>query len=128
MRYSALASRRELHIFIALTVAIGCTKVSSNEYDADNARKTLVGALDAWKQGRAALLPKRQPPVRFVDDDWQVGWQLLDFQLGESTGLLGPYKDVPVTLTVRDRSGRTIGKRVTYQVVLKPALAVLRSD
>jgi hypothetical protein len=120
---------RDFHIVVALALAAGCTQaISTDEYDAGDARKTLVGALDAWKQGRAGQLMKRQPPIRFVDDDWQGGWQLLDYQVGESTRLFGPFKDVPVTLTVRDRSGRTIGKRVTYQVALEPALAVLRSD
>lgn len=120
---------REFHLVVVLALAAGCTKTdSSNQYDTGEARKTLVGALDAWKLGRAGQLMKRQPPIRFVDDDWQGGWQLVDFQVGESTGLFGPFKDVPVTLTVRERGGRTIGKRVTYQVALEPALAVLRSD
>lgn len=112
-----------------LTAVLGCSRgVTTIEYDASAARRTLVAALDAWKQARGNQLAKRQPPIRFVDDDWLGGWQLMDFQIRDDEAAFGPFRDVPVVVTLRDRTGRTVGKQVRYQVTLKPALAVLRSD
>jgi hypothetical protein len=116
-------------LVVLLALLLGCSRSEPKAgYSASEARKTLVTALGAWKQAKAGQLAKSQPPIRFVDDDWHGGWQLMDFQVGDAAALFGPFQDVPVTLTLRNRSGRTIGKQVKYQVTLEPALAVLRSD
>ena len=84
--------------------------------------------LDAWKQGRAAELRRRQSPIRFADDDWAAGWKLVSYEIGERAFPLAPFKNVDVQLTLRDRQGKILQRRATYQIVLDRTQAVLRSD
>lgn len=114
---------------LLLTVVVGCSSgASSSPESSAAAKKALATALDAWKQGRAAALAKGQPPVRFEDDDYRNGLKLLDYRLDHPDRPICPREDVRVTLVLRDRRGQTSEKAVLYQVVVEPAIAVLRSD
>jgi len=98
------------------------------DFDTDAARKTLTDALDAWKEGRAGGLSEASPPIRFVDDDLARGARLVDYEPSATATSIRPFENVAVTLTLEDRTGKAVKKRVSYQVGLEPTLTVLRSD
>ncbi len=123
---------RRLLPLLMLTLA-GCSGdgrpvFNDANYDAESARRTLVAALDAWQAGRAGELARRKPPIRFVDDDQRAGLRLMSYELADPAVTIRPFADIDVQLTVRDRSGKTMQRTATYQIVLSPGLAVLRTD
>ena len=117
---------------LLLIVATGCSRSGPSPtdpaYDSDQARSTLTSALDAWKKGEAKALTRRNPPIRFVDDDLAAGLRLNDFEIQDPHGPIALHQDVPVSLSLRDRRGKVINREVHYQIALSPGLAVLRSD
>lgn len=118
---------------ILLLAAAGCSgghKPATVEtpYNSDQAQAALVAALEAWKKGEARELPKRTPPIRFVDDDFSQGMRLADYEIDEPDAPITLHKDVEVILSLRDAQGKTIHREARYQVATEPGLAVLRSD
>jgi hypothetical protein len=117
---------------LLLTLASGCwngaESAARSRYDADRARAALVAALDAWKHGQARQLSRRDPPVRFVDDDLVAGFRLSDYEVEEPDAPLALHQDVSVILSLRDPRGRAVRREARYQVATEPGLAVLRSD
>ncbi|WP_165070782.1 hypothetical protein [Paludisphaera rhizosphaerae] len=117
---------------LALVLAAGCGREPEGSgapsYDSDQAKTTLVAALDAWKQGQAKSLPRRKPPIRFEDDDFAAGFKLTDYELEEPDATIGLHQDVPVFLSLRDKKGDVVNRRVLYQISTTPQIAVLRSD
>jgi len=114
---------------LLLLLTTGCSSnPPATPYDSEQAREVLVQALEAWKQGEAHALATRHPPIRFEDDDYRTGTQLIGFRLPHRDEPLRPFEDVEVVLTLRNRQGATVEKTVVYQVALEPALAVLRND
>jgi hypothetical protein len=117
---------------VVLIVAAGCSQgtkpVVESHHDSEQARTALVAALDAWRQGKAKTLVQRQPPIRFVDDDFLMGFHLSDYALEEPDATIDLHKDVPVILVLRDSKGKTVRREARYQVATEPRLAVLRSD
>ena len=97
-------------------------------YDSEKAREILTAALDAWKQGKAAQLTRRQPPIRFLDEDCRSGWQLVSFEFNDPTVQIRPFQGVPLMLVLRDPRGQEARREVLYQVALTPSLAVMRCD
>ena len=85
-------------------------------------------ALDAWKKGEARALGKRNPPIRFNDDDFLAGLRLSDYEIEEPDREIQSHKDVEVILSLRDARGMVIRREARYQVATRPGLAVLRSD
>lgn len=117
-----------LLILLGLVLMVGCNRAPQpSRHDVDRAREILVIALDAWKQGQVETLAKREPPIRFVDDDWRAGSQLTNYALEEPHFPSGPIQDVIVVLTLKNQQGET-QKTATYQVKIEPNPAVLRSD
>jgi len=115
-----------------LIVIVGCTNAPELpvelRYDSDQARTTLVTALDAWKKGEARALARRNPPIRFRDDDLVAGLRLSDYEIEEPDREIELHKDVEVILSLRDARGNVVRREARYQVATKPGLAVLRSD
>jgi hypothetical protein len=115
-----------------LIVIAGCARAPELpvelRYDSDQARTALVTALDAWKKGEARALARRNPPIRFDDDDLVAGLRLSDYEIEEPDRDLKMHKDVEVILSLRDAHGKVIRREARYQVATKPGLAVLRSD
>ena len=62
--------------------------------------------------------------------DWLTGTKLEDFQLGEesTTVVAGPSRLWPVVLKVRDARGKTVARKVAYQVTGSPQISVVRQD
>jgi hypothetical protein len=124
-----MQTRRRWFFVPLVLLAAGCSAASQvPQYDSQAAQETLVRTLDAWKQGRAGALAQGNPPIRFEDDDCRHGLQLTDYRLEQPLDSLRPFDDVQVVLLLRDARGNPVEKTAAYQVVLTPALAVLRSD
>ena len=126
----AMRARRTL--LALLVIAAGCRgsgeSAAETRYNPEQARSALIAALDAWKKGEARALPKRNPPIRFVDDDFVEGLRLADYEIEEPDGPTGPHTDVNVILSLRDAGGKVVRREARYQVATEPALAVLRND
>jgi hypothetical protein len=97
-------------------------------FDPSVARSALVESLEAWKAGRVKALKERTPPIRFEDDDLATGFLLTSFDLPAESGPRGSHEGVLVRLSLRDRKGKMVERRATYQVSTSPSLNVLRSD
>jgi hypothetical protein len=117
---------------LLLIVAIGCARTAPQgeaaKYDPDRARDALVAAMEAWKKGQAGTLAKRQPPIRFVDDDFVAGMSLVEYEVDEPDAPIALHTDVLVILSLKDRRGKPVRREAHYQIATEPALAVLRSD
>lgn len=116
-----------------LLVGAGCSRVASPPaaqppYDSEQARSALVAALNAWKKGEAESLAKRNPPIRFVDDDLALGLRLSDYEIDEPDRPILLHENITVILSLHDARGKTIHREAQYQVATSPGLAVLRSD
>jgi hypothetical protein len=125
-----MSSYRMLPILLA--VVAGCSgssqPSSAAPYDCEKANAALVAALDAWKKGEAKSLTKRNPPIRFVDDDLLAGLRLSDYEIEEPDRPIRLHQDVEVILSLRDARGKGVRREARYQVGTHPTLAVLRSD
>ena len=68
--------------------------------------------------------------MQVADEDWLTGTKLEDFQLGEesTTVVAGPSRLWPVVLKVRDARGKTVARKVAYQVTGSPQISVVRQD
>lgn len=119
-------------LLVALFVTAGCSgrgePPAEPRYDPEQARTALIAALDAWKKGEAKSLSKRNPPIRFVDDDLLAGLRLSDYEIEEPDLPLKPHQDVSVILSLRDARGQSVRREARYQVGIEPTLSVLRSD
>ena len=114
---------------LAVLLVAGCSSQPPlPDYDSGLAEATLIAALDAWKQGYVKDLAKREPPIRFEDEDYRSGLHLSDYRLADREIPLRPFDDVQVTLLLRNRRGEIVEKTAVYQVACEPQLAVLRSD
>jgi hypothetical protein len=115
-----------------LAVAAGCSggtgAVSEGSFDSQRALSALVTSLDAWKKGEAKLLAKRQPPIRFEDDDLLSGFRLSEYEIEEPDSPIKPHQDVAVILVMTDPQGKSVRREARYQVGMEPKLSVLRSD
>ena len=96
-------------------------------YDSKQAHDTLVAALDAWQKDRTKELSLRKPPIKLTDDDARSGMKLVRYEIVDPS-TIGPFQDVAVKLELKTRDGRPISRAVTYQIMLKPAIFVARSD
>jgi hypothetical protein len=113
-----------------LLVVIGCgwlKKPTMTEDQSDEARRALLTALDAWQTGQTASLATHTPPIRFQDDDFVAGWQLIDYQLVDRMQAIEKFRDVKVQLNLRDVRGKIVRKDVSYQIGIDPT-TVQRSD
>jgi len=124
--------RVSLVVSVVLAVVTGCSEQSrpaaDGSYDSEQAGTALVTALDAWKKGDVKSLTKRNPPIRFDDDDMLAGLRLSDYEIEEPDAPFRPHQDVAVILSLRDARGKGVRREARYQVGTSPTLAVLRSD
>src|SRR5262245_30429328 len=106
----------------------GCgsaTDTSSYVPSQQGGQDALVAALDAWKAGRK---PERidsvKPAVQPVDNQWQAGRKLRDFEvLGEVAGVVGP-RQFRVKLTFEAAPAR----EVIYVIVGRDPVWVFREE
>jgi hypothetical protein len=115
---------------LVLCAFVGCSDVTSPEevMDSDEMLNVLTSALSAWKDGAADTLAQRDPPIRFVDDDFAEGRQLIAYDLEDPEAVIEPFQNVFVTLSLKAADGKTLERTVGYQVSLEPSPSVLRSE
>jgi hypothetical protein len=97
--------------------------------DAAQGREALKTALDAWKSGATPdSLRSASPAMHVADEDWQGGYRLETYQIGERGKATGTSYQCPVTLTLRDPQGGSVTRQATYAVATDPAVSVVRMD
>jgi hypothetical protein len=116
-------------VLVLLVLMVGCRNSPPlPPYDNNKAEETLAIALDFWKQGHADMLAKRNPPIRFEDEDYRNGFRLVDYRVDKQDSPIFQFNDVKVLLIMQDRRANKIEKNVVYQIAIEPGLAVLRND
>src|SRR5271166_3997344 len=105
---------------VLLAVIAGCSGCSQPApeapFDSERARTALIAALDAWQKGEAKSLLKRNPPIRFVDDDLLSGLRLSEYEIEEPDLPVKLHQDVSVILELRDAQGERVRREARYQV------------
>lgn len=109
-------------------VSVSVSTEQDASYDSALAKQTLIEALDAWKQGKAATLAKRKPPIRFTDDDLRTGGKLVEYQFSRPDEPIRKQTSVSVRIKVVRGKGPPHEHEAQYQVSLSPQLAVMRAD
>lgn len=117
-------------LLASLCLVIGCSQAApiDDPKQSDGTLKMLTTALDSWKDGTAATLAQRDPPIRFADDDCAAGRQLIAYRLEDPELFALPFESVFVHLTLQSADGKMVERKVGYQISLTPNLAVLRSE
>lgn len=126
-----LTSRRGLIaaaslVSILLVAGCGGRRVAP-PVDPERARAALRTALDGWKSGATPDSLRRGPAAITAQDfDWMGGSQLLDYRVEGAGDDDDANLRIPVTLMLRDPSGKEVTKRVKYVVGTSPAVTVFR--
>ena len=107
-------------------VAAGCSDAQSQQ-ELDLVKASVQSALDAWKRGeKPEGLKAGSPPIEFHDDDWQRKALLLSYELEQVYRETDGSPRCAVTLAMKDRSGKEVQRKVTYQVNTKPNIVIGR--
>jgi hypothetical protein len=116
-----------LAVALAAVAGLGCGQSLPPAADPEQARASLQVGLDAWKAGsKADALLQQTPPIRFVDGDWEKGWTLKSYKLGQEKQL-GQQRKCGVQLSLRGPKGESATKDVHYEIDTAPAIVILRS-
>ncbi|HEV3263534.1 MAG TPA: hypothetical protein VG013_42250 [Gemmataceae bacterium] len=113
---------------IAVIVIVGCSRPQrAGPVNPSAAREALRTSLESWKKGdQMRSLRERSPAIVVQDLDWEAGYRLIDYQI------IGDGKDdnvnllCPVQLTLVDKQGRQVKKKVSYIVSTDPRITVFR--
>ncbi|HEX8199167.1 MAG TPA: hypothetical protein VF590_01675 [Isosphaeraceae bacterium] len=123
--------RRLLLLLLLVLMAAGCggDLAVAPPVDLDRGRAVLRDALDAWKGGQPYdALAGGTPPIRVADEDWLAGLRLTSYRIDPKDQLVGAMLRCPVSLSLKDKAGKTVKKRACYNVTTSPAPAVIRQD
>lgn len=120
---------RSLILAAILAVVAGCgDRPVAAPVDPPAARAALKQALDAWKAGQTIdSLKTASPEVIAQDFDWMAGATLTEYKVLDEGIPLDANLRVKVSLTVRDKGGKTATKQVAYIVGTDPKLTVFRA-
>lgn len=111
---------------IACLVLGGCSR-QSHDVDPDLARRTMTTALERWKSGdRPESLRSGGNSITVMDPDWNGGLQLASYDIQGAGESKGANLYCSVKLVLRDTTGQTQEKAVSYVVGTSPALTVFR--
>jgi len=114
-------------IYLLILVA-GCGKSLHDPVDPDKASAVLQTALEAWKQGEAfGHLQQRTPPIYFNEPEWKAGKQLVSFAAGKVEPM-GRQARCLVKLSLRDRTGKTTEREISYQIDTTPQVVIVREN
>ena len=107
---------------------LGCTQGFHNApVNGPKGREALRTALESWKKGdKADALQAASPPIYVIDQEWQAGARLSDYQLAGDGDERDAHLYCPVRLTLRDAGGREVKKDVIYIVSTAPNVTVSR--
>jgi hypothetical protein len=121
--------RNMIRVSLVVACLFGCVPaIPETDFDSSLAREVLDTALTAWREGKAKTLSKRNPTIRFVDEDWRAGYRLAKFEVVHPDEPIQLHKGTQIQLTLIDPNGKTITRPAEYQITLTPNIAVLRSD
>jgi hypothetical protein len=105
----------------------GCAGGVAAPPSAEQARESLVTALDAWKRGdKLADLQACQPALHVSDGDWSEGCKLQAYQILPGQNEQGASLRVKVSLSLRDARGKSVERRVAYFVGMRPVITIVR--
>ncbi len=112
-----------------LALASGCGGTPATA-DADQARRTLIAALDAWKSGETPdALAARSPAIHVSDTDWSSGATLTGYEAADSARLAGYDLSFAVVLELKGPKAKTPTKsKAVYVVSTHPKALVLRQE
>ena len=105
----------------------GCSDRGVKTVDADVARQALLTTLETWKKGGPiGSLKDQNPSIVAQDLDWEsgatlIGFNVLDDGKDESISLR-----IPVELTLQNKAGKEVKKKVRYMVQTSPVITVFR--
>jgi hypothetical protein len=115
-----------LILLLGLGLVAGCSSPKPAEPAA--ARKTLQGAFDAWKEGKAQEAYSRSSSVHIADDRWAGGYKLLDYDIASGEEVSGYDLNFRVTLNLEDPKGKTIKETASYKVAMSPKRVIIRNE
>jgi hypothetical protein len=113
----------------ALALASGCGG-TPGAADPDQARRTLIAALDAWKSGETPdALAARSPAIHVSDTDWNSGATLTSYEAADSGLPAGYDLSFSVVLELKGPKAKAPTKsKAVYVVSTHPKALVLRQD
>ena len=105
----------------------GCSDRGVKAVDADGARQALRTTLETWKKGGAiGSLKEQSPSIVAQDLDWEAGATLVGFNVLDDGKEESMNLRVPVELTIQDKGGKEVKKKVKYMVGTSPVITVFR--
>ena len=113
----------------ALALASGCGGTPAAA-DPDQARRTLIAALDAWKSGETPdALAARSPAIHVSDADWNSGATLTTYEAADSARPDGYDLSFSVVLELKGPKAKVATKsKAVYVVTTHPKALVLRQE
>lgn len=115
-------------VLAALLLTPGCKRTTLSQKELDAGRAAIETGLQAWQKGeKPDALQKLSPPIRFTDEDWKRGMRLTTWEITYANGSAGDLTArCEVVLSLLDRKGNKISRRVVYQVETGETLAIVR--
>jgi hypothetical protein len=112
-----------------LALASGCGGTPAAA-DPDQARQTLIAALDAWKSGEAPdALAARSPAIHVSDADWNAGATLTSYEADNSAQPAGYDLSFSVVLELKGPKAKAPTRcNAVYVVTTHPKALVLRQE
>jgi hypothetical protein len=112
-----------------LALASGCSSAPAAA-DPDEARRTLIAVLDAWKSGETPDdLAARSPAIHVSDPDWKAGAALASYEADETSQPAGFDASFSVVLELKGPKAKAATKsKAVYIVSTHPQAMVLRRD
>jgi hypothetical protein len=107
--------------------AAGCSTNGVKPVDAVGARQALRTTLESWKKGDPiGSLKDHNPSIVAQDMDWEAGLGLIKFDVLDEGKNDDINLRVPVELTLQDKAGKEVKKKVKYMVGTSPVITVFR--
>jgi hypothetical protein len=105
----------------------GCSDRGVKTVDAGGARQALRTALETWKKGEPiGSLKEHRPSIVAQDLDWEAGATLVGFNVLDDGKDESMSLRIPVELTIQDKAGKEVKKKVKYMIGTSPVITVFR--
>ena len=126
MKFKALI--RDVTLLLTAVLLAGCGGMPvPPPADPHKATVSLQAALEKWKQGTTIdSLRQESPAVYAVDEDWQDGQKLVNFEVRDALNE-GAIARIPVRLHIQSPNGLW-WKEVEYRVSTEPVVSIVRQD
>ena len=107
--------------------AFGCSGNGVEAVDAPGARQALRTTLETWKKGGPiGSLKDQNPSIIAQDMDWEAGATLIKFDVLDDGKDASVSLRIPVELTLQEKAGKEVKKKVRYMVGTSPTITVFR--